>query len=87
MQVMSHESICLARICRSGPALPRYVPPVRFRWLRVLSCYRPELVQPCEQLPNQVHKALDQDGLHQCWALTDIFGLSTRRILGGLAAG
>ena len=80
------DSLWLARICQFGLAVPSFVPPRRFRQLRMLSRYRRQIVREGSRARNRVHKTLDHDGLRLGGVLTDIFGVNGRRILDGLIA-
>ena len=80
------DSLWLARICQFGLAVPSFVPPRRFRQLRILSRYRRQIVREGSRARNRVHKTLDHDGLRLGGVLTDIFGVNGLRILDGLIA-
>ncbi len=72
------DSRWLARVCQFGRGRPSFVPSQQFRDLRTLSRHRRKLVARRIQM----QKVIDRVGA----ALTDIFGISGRRILDGLVA-
>ena len=82
-----NDSIWLARVCQHGLATPTYVPPQPFRDLHQTSHCRRSLVGDGGRLRNRIHWVLDHCGLRLGGALTNILGMSGRRVRDGVIQG
>lgn len=77
----------LAKLLRSGLIESNFVPPEEIRDLRDLTRYRTKLVQNCTQEKNRIHKILQDANIKLTSVLSDIFGVSGRRILKAIING
>lgn len=77
----------LAKLLRSGLIESNFVPPEEIRDLRDLTRYRTKLVQNCTQEKNRIHKILQDANIKLTSVLSDIFGVSGRRILQAIING
>lgn len=77
----------LAKLLRSGLIEGNFVPPEDIRDLRDLTRYRTKLVQNCTQEKNRIHKILQDANIKLTSVLSDIFGVSGRRILEAIING
>lgn len=77
----------LAKLLRSGLIESNFVPPEEIRDLRDLTRYRTKLVQNCTQEKNRIHKILQDANIKLTSVLSDIFGVTGRRILKAIING
>lgn len=77
----------LAKLLRSGLIEGNFVPPEDIRDLRDLTRYRTKLVHNCTQEKNRIHKILQDANIKLTSVLSDIFGVSGRRILEAIMNG
>jgi len=77
----------LAKLLRSGLIESNFVPPEEIRDLRDLTRYRTRLVHNCTQEKNRIHKILQDANIKLTSVLSDIFGVSGRRILKAIING
>lgn len=77
----------LAKLLRSGLIESNFVPPEEIRDLRDLTRYRTKLVHNCTQEKNRIHKILQDANIKLTSVLSDIFGVSGRRILKAIING
>lgn len=77
----------LAKLLRSGLIERNFVPPEEIRDLRDLTRYRTKLVQNCTQEKNRIHKILQDANIKLTSVLSDIFGVTGRRILKAIING
>lgn len=77
----------LAKLLRSGLVESNFVPPEEIRDLRDLTRYRTKLVHNCTQEKNRIHKILQDANIKLTSVLSDIFGVSGRRILKAIING
>nr|WP_244943924.1 IS110 family transposase [Siminovitchia fortis] len=77
----------LAKLLRAGLIESNFVPPEDIRDLRDLTRYRKKLIQSRTSERNRIHKILQDANIKLTSVLTDIFGVSGRRILEALING
>jgi hypothetical protein len=77
----------LAQLLENGLLRPSFIPPRAIRELRDLVRYRTELKHDHTQVANRLHKVLQDADLKLSNVMSDILGVSGRRILQQLAAG
>jgi transposase len=77
----------LAKLLRSGLIESNFVPPEEIRDLRDLTRYRTKLTHSCTQEKNRIHKILQDANIKLTSVLSDIFGVSGRRILQAIING
>lgn len=77
----------LAKLLRSGLIESNFVPPEEIRDLRDLTRYRTKLIHNCTQEKNRIHKILQDANIKLTSVLSDIFGVSGRRILKAIING
>ena len=77
----------IAQLLRSGLIERSFVPTSDIRELRDLTRYRKRLVQETTQEKNRIHKVLQDANIKITTYISDIFGVSGRRILESLMQG
>lgn len=77
----------LAKLLRSGLIEGNFVPPEEIRDLRDLTRYRKKLVQLRTAEQNRIHKILQDGNIKLTSVISDIFGVSGRRILEAIING
>jgi len=77
----------LAKLLRSGLIESNFVPPVDIRDLRDLTRYRKKLIQNRTAEQNRIHKILQDANIKLTSVLSNIFGISGRRILEAIING
>uniref|UniRef100_UPI0003733D72 IS110 family transposase n=1 Tax=Paenisporosarcina sp. TG20 TaxID=1211706 RepID=UPI0003733D72 len=77
----------LAKLLRSGLIESNFVPSVEIRDLRDLTRYRKKLIQCRTAEQNRIHKILQDANIKLTSVLSNIFGLSGRRILEAMING
>jgi transposase len=77
----------IAELLAHGLIRPSFVPPPAISALRDLTRTRVALVQTRSQAKNRVHKVLEDTNLKLTSVVTDLFGVSGRRMLAALIAG
>ncbi len=77
----------LANLLRHGLIRPSFVPPLAIRELRDLTRYRRKLFAIATSERNRVQKVLEDANIKLASVLTDIFGVSGRRLLTALLDG
>lgn len=81
------DSEWIAQLLRSGLIEGSFVPPHEIRDLRDLTRYRKKLVYETTQEKNRIHKILQDANIKITSYISDIFGVSGRRILNALVDG
>jgi transposase len=81
------DSAWLAQLLENGLLRPSFIPPRAIRELRDLVRYRTELKHDHTRVANRLHKVLQDADLKLSSVMSDILGVSGRRILQQLAAG
>jgi transposase len=81
------DAAWLAQLLESGLLRPSFIPPRAIRELRDLVRYRCELKHDHTRVANRLHKVLQDADLKLSSVMSDILGVSGRRILQQLAAG
>lgn len=71
----------IAKLLRCGLVEGSFVPTVDFRELRDLSRYRKKLVQDANAEKNRIHKMLQDANVKLTTHMSDIFGVSGRKLL------
>src|SRR5262249_43178491 len=77
----------IAELLGHGLIRPSFVPPPAISALRDLTRTRVALVQTRSQAKNRVHKVLEDTNVKVASVVTDLFGVSGRRMLAALIAG
>lgn len=77
----------IADLLRHGLLRPSFVPPAPIRELRELTRYRKTLVRERAQEVNRLHKVLEGANIKLGAVVTDVLGVSARRMLAALLAG
>lgn len=77
----------LAKLLRSGLIEENFVPPEGIRDLRDLTRYRVKMIGHCTSEKNRIHKILQDGNIKLASVITDIFGVSGRRILDAIING
>lgn len=77
----------LAQLLRCGLIEKNFVPPENIRDLRDLTRYRKKLIQSRTSEQNRIHKILQDANIKLTSVLSNIFGLSGRRILEAILNG
>ena len=77
----------IAELLAHGLIRPSFVPPPAISALRDLTRTRVALVQTRSQAKNRVHKVLEDTNVKLASVVTDLFGVSGRRMLAALIAG
>lgn len=77
----------LAKLLRAGLIDSNFVPPENIRDLRDLTRYRKKLIHSRTSERNRIHKILQDANIKLTSVLSDIFGVSGRRILEALING
>src|SRR5215831_17909217 len=77
----------IAELLAHGLIRPSFVPPPAISALRDLTRTRVALVQTRSQAKNRVHKVLEDTNVKVASVVTDLFGVSGRRMLAALIAG
>lgn len=77
----------LAKLLRSGLIESNFVPPEEIRDLRDLTRYRKKLVHNCTSERNRIHKILQDANIKLTSVLSNIFGVTGRRIMEAIIDG
>lgn len=77
----------IAKLLTHGLIRPSYVPPPEIAALRDLTRTRVGLVNMRSQTKNRVHKLLEDTNIKLSSVVSDLFGVSARRMLDALVAG
>lgn len=81
------DAAWIAELLAHGLIRPSFVPPPDIRALRDVTRTRVALVQTRSQSKNRVHKLLEDPNLKLGSVVSDLFGVTGRRILAALVAG
>lgn len=81
------DSEWLAELARCGLLRPSFIPPKDLRELRLLTRYRQQLSGVLAGERNRLHKILDDAGIRLGCVVSDIDGVSARRMIEALIAG
>ena len=81
------DATWIAELLAHGLIRPSFVPPPMISALRDLTRTRVALVQTRTQAKNRVHKVLEDTHVKLSSVVTDLFGVSGRRMLAALIAG
>lgn len=81
------DSEWIAQLLRHGLLRPSFVPPAFERDLRDLTRYRRRLVQEVAREKNRVEKVLESANVKLSSVISDLFGVSGRRMLEAMAKG
>ena len=81
------DATWIAELLAHGLIRPSFVPPPMISALRDLTRTRVALVQTRTQAKNRVHKVLEDTNVKLSSVVTDLFGVSGRRMLAALIAG
>lgn len=75
------DSEWLAELARCGLLRPSFIPPRDLRELRLLTRYRRKLSEVLSSEKNRLHKALEASGVKLSCIVSDIDGVSARRMI------
>jgi transposase len=81
------DATWIAELLAHGLIRPSFVPPPEIRALRDVTRTRVALVQTRSQSKNRVHKLLEDANIKLGSVVSDLFGVTGRRILAALVAG
>lgn len=81
------DSEWLAEVGRCGLVSPSFIPPKDFRELRLVTRYRRKLKGMLAGEKNRLHKILDDAGIRLGCVVSDIDGVSARKMIDALIAG
>jgi transposase len=81
------DAVWLAKVAERQMIRPSFVPPPQIRKLRDLTRYRADLVKVRTAEKQRVEKLLEDAQIKMSVAVSDIFGVSGRAMLGALVAG
>ncbi len=81
------DSEWLAELARCGLLRPSFIPPRDLRELRLVTRYRRKLTGYLAGEKNRLHKVLDDCGVRLGSVVSDIDGVSARKMIGALADG
>ena len=81
------DAVWLCKVAERQMIRPSFIPPPEIRWLRDLTRYRVSLVAARTAEKQRVEKLLEDAQIKVSVAVSDIFGVSGRRMLAALVAG
>ena len=81
------DATWIAELLAHGLIRPSFIPPPTLSALRDLTRTRVALVETRTQAKNRVHKVLEDTNIKLASVVTDLFGVSARRMLAALIAG
>lgn len=81
------DSEWIADLLRHGLLRPSFIPPAPIRALRELTRYRKTLVRERSQEVNRLHKVLEGANIKLGMVVTDVLGVSARRMLDAMLGG
>lgn len=76
----------LATLARAGLLRASFIPPLRFRQLRLVSRQRQKLVGMCSAEKNRLHKVLADAGIRLNVLVSDLHGVGARQMIKALVA-
>ncbi len=81
------DSEWIADLLRHGLLRPSFIPPAPIRALRELTRYRKTLIRERSQEVNRLHKVLEGANIKIGMVITDVLGVSARRMLDAMLGG
>ncbi len=81
------DSEWIADLLRHGLLRPSFIPPAPIRALRELTRYRKTLIRERSQEANRLHKVLEGANIKLGMVVTDVLGVSARRMLDAMLGG
>ena len=81
------DAVWLAQLCECGLLRGSFVPPPVIAELRDLTRYRKKLIEDRTRETQRVQKVLEDAGIKLDSVVSDVLGMSSRRMLAGLIAG
>ncbi len=81
------DSEWIADLLRHGLLRPSFIPPAPIRALRELTRYRKTLIRERSQEVNRLHKVLEGANIKLGMVVTDVLGVSARRMLDAMLGG